>query len=579
MGAIRMESAVSLRLALTAALIALGAGCRTPAPADAPVVSIDSGSVRGERAGEVAVFRGIPFAAPPVGELRWRPPQRVQPWEDVRDATGYGPICPQIDDLGDNFDAMMRAHGIGAFRRTFVRAGLVFLPDSGQSEDCLTLNVRTAAKPGGKQPVMVWIHGGGHRTGSGSTVLYNTDALVERGVVLVTINYRLGVLGFFAHPALSAESPRGSSGNYGTLDQIAALRWVKRNIAAFGGNPNNVTIFGESAGGHSVGQLMASPLARGLFHRAIAQSGSGSHQLLELARATPGKPAAEQAGVALADALGVSGGPDALGQLRAVDVDTLLDVSATLPDVGNVYHPVVDGWVLPRPVAAIFEAGEQAPVPLLIGSNADEGRLFEPRSPSPEVEGPIETVARYKEALRSAYGEDADLVFAMYPANEDEEVPDALRKLWGDTYFGANARWLAAKMARVDQPAYLYLFTRVPPGDAAGAGAYHAAEIQFVFGEIMPVLPSNDYDPELARTLGDYWVQFAKYGNPNLSTRPRWPRFEAREPRLLELGAEVRATPVTRAQIYDVADRHRARLIAALEDGDRSRGVAAEPPE
>jgi len=562
----RRRARARVRVTLASALaLAAGAACLHPAGREAPVVAVTGGRIRGALEDGAAVFRGVPFAAPPVGPLRWRPPAPVLAWQGVRDATGYGPICPQISDLGGNIDRILSAHGYGALRRLLVRSFAGLRGEPRQDEDCLTLNIRTRNLGSAvRQPVMVWIHGGAHRNGSGSMSIYNGDALVSRGIVLVTVNYRLGVLGFLAHPALSAESPQASSGNYGTLDHVAALEWVQGNIASFGGDPGQVTIFGESAGGHSVGQLLASPQARGLFQRAIAQSGAGSHQLLRLRRPAPGLPAAEAAGLALAERLGAAAAPDPAAALRAIGVAQLLEAADAIPEVGRALQPVVDGWVFPRPVAEIFAGGDQAAVPLLVGSNADEGNTFPPRSPDPERPGPIGSLEAWRAAVQAAYAEDAPRVLELYPAASEADLPSAQRALFGDSYFGVNARYLAAQMQRVGRPAFLYLFDRVPPGGASAAGAYHGAEISFVFGESLSILPSNDYDAELSRSMGDYWVQFAKTGDPNLPGRPDWPAYDPREPRWLELGARIRAAPVSRAEAYDIFDRQRARSLAAL---------------
>jgi para-nitrobenzyl esterase len=268
----------------------------------ATTVTVEGGQIQGdiEADGKVSVFNGIPYAAPPVGELRWKAPQPVVSWTGLRDATKFGPVCPQKDSGdGDFLKRLVDGQGMGFFRKTIFNLAVGLSSSAPQSEDCLYLNVRTSNLGGAeKQPVMVWIHGGGHQTGSGSEDFYQSNSLVLKGVVLVTFNYRLGPFGYFAHPGLSAESENRVSGNYGTLDQIAALRWVRDNIAAFGGDPSNVTIFGESAGGESVAHMMASPLARGLFHRAIMQSGSTGELLVHLKRPVLDFRSAEEAGEA-----------------------------------------------------------------------------------------------------------------------------------------------------------------------------------------------------------------------------------------------------------------------------------------
>jgi para-nitrobenzyl esterase len=311
-------------------LLTFGSAAAEPGP----IVAVEGGEIQGsfEEKGQVAVFKGIPFAAPPVGELRWRPPQPVTPWEGIRDASRFASICTQgDDDENDFFGRMVDGQGMGWLRRALFRLAVGVASEEPESEDCLYLNVRTANLGGAeKQPVMVWIHGGGHQTGSGSTDFYQSNPLAQRGVVLVTFNYRLGLIGYLAHPALSAESEQGVSGNYGTLDQIAALRWVRDHIAAFGGDPANVTIFGESAGGESVAHMLISPLARGLVHRAIMQSASTGELLVHLRRPVLHFMSAEAAGEAFASKV-VGDAEDPIARLRAISADELYTQAPALP--------------------------------------------------------------------------------------------------------------------------------------------------------------------------------------------------------------------------------------------------------
>jgi len=535
-----------------------------------PRAATSKGELWGAEDGRVAVFRGIPYAAPPVRGFRWYPTQPSTPWEGVREATEFGPRCEQRDRLGRNVDAVLELQGVGWLGRQLVAAMAALSPPERISEDCLYLNVQTANLDSESlQPVMVWIHGGGHRNGSGSQRPYGSHALVERGVVQVTFNYRLGAFGFLAHPALSAESPQGVSGNYGLLDQIAALEWVRDNIAAFGGDPGNVTIFGESAGGHAVGQLMASPLARGLFHKAIAMSGTGAHQMLHLRTSLPELASAEDSGVEIMRALGVEPGPAAAAGLRGLRGKDIRSGTGRESPTASPFHPVVDGWVLPRTVAEVFAAGDQAPVPLLVGTTADEAELFV-RLWRGADEGfgkgePIDSSEAYARSLGERFADDADEVARFYPGRDLAQARRSLSRMQTDGYFGANARFAAAMQRKIGQPAWLYFFDRAPPGAAASNGSVHGSDVPFLFDALLPLAPANDFDASLARTIGDYWVQFARTGDPNVPGRPPWPVYDPKRPEWMELGARVGAEPVSRASQYDLFDRERARTLEAVE--------------
>ncbi len=541
-----------------------------PALAASPEADVTGGRLVGARKDTVAVFNGIPFAAPPVGDLRWRPPQPVAPWEGTRDASSFGPICRQATSGGNNafLELMLDRLGLSWWRRTMIDAAILFTWPPEQSEDCLTLNVRTRNRGNPEPwPVMVWIHGGGHQSGSGAGATYNTNVLLEHEIVLITINYRLGVFGYFAHPALSAESEHGSSGNYGTLDQIAALEWVRDNAREFGGDPDNVTIFGESAGGHSIGQLMASPLARGLFHRAIPESGTGFPQFLHLRASVLSVPAAEQMGERLAERLAVADDANPARALRALDADAILDAVSGLPEVLPAYHPNVDGWLLPKTTVEIFQAGEQAPVPLIVGSNADEGTLLYPFFKVPIAEaGPVETVTDWEAALEVGYGEQAGVVAASYPVSSEANLLAAGEQLWGDAYFGMPAALMARFHAAAEQPAYLYFFTRKPPSASQTAGSYHASEIPFVLGTSFGAFPRNDYDAGLGAAMQGYWSRFAHHGDPNEAGAVPWPRFDLEDSRLLDLGPEIRASPIERAGRYAAHERYLTRWINAARE-------------
>ncbi len=551
-------------LGFTLLLAALGLAPPT-AEGAAPEVQTDAGIVRGETDDGVAVFRGIPYAAPPVGRQRWQPPRPVEPWPDVRDATDYGPICRQRASSRKMIGDILELNGVGWFRRTVARIFLALTPRPKESEDCLYLNVRTTNVDGDTpQPVMVWIHGGGHQMGSGSFPMYNTNALPKRGVVLVTLNYRLGIFGFLAHPELSAKSRSGASGNYGLLDQMAALRWVRKNIASFGGDPDKVTIFGESAGGHAVGQLMASRLARGLFHRAIAQSGSGAQQYLRLREDVPGHPSAESVGLRVADGRDIT-------EMRALDADDLVEIWREDDGRTRAFHPCVDGAVLARSVAETFARGEQAPVPLLIGSNSDEGRMFyrnvRPwRTPLAEIQKTISSVKDYEELVQQAFGDDADAILRHYPAASDDDLRDAVMRLYGESYFVANGVHLARSMSKVGRPAYLYYFARPTPNTPYGA--LHTADLDFIFDGAR-VFPKVEGDEELKALMADYWVSFAKGRDPNGAERPAWPRFDKKHPQWMVLDREVHPEPLPNPDIFEIFDRRRFRLMTGwMEDGE-----------
>ncbi|MHB9107125.1 MAG: carboxylesterase/lipase family protein [Armatimonadota bacterium] len=479
------------------------------------------------------VYRGIPFAAPPLGNLRWKPPQPVAPWEGVRDCTAFGLACPQPQQA------------------------LMPIKADAQSEDCLFLNVWTPAKTvADRLPVMVWIHGGGCTTGAGSLAMYDGTNLARQGVVVVTINYRLGPFGFFAHPLLSAESPRGVSGNYGFLDQIAALQWVRDNIAAFGGDPGCVTIFGESAGSASVARLLISPLAQGLFHRAIAESG-GIGRSRHLREHWGSKPM-EQVGEEIARALGCTD----LAALRAKTAEELLQASNPAQGLfgqGNKFRWVVDGWAIPDDPGLLYAAGKFSDVPLLIGTNANEGSVFLAQLPNL-------TPATYRMTVGALFGADADAVLKLFPAERDEGVRPAMERLTTVFAFVADARAIARMKSRGQEQAYLYHFTRVPPAlRTRGLGAAHGMEIPYVFNNL-PRFMSQE-DKQLAAAMSACWVQFAKTGNPNAPGLPAWPAYDAAD-RYLEFGDAITVKSGLYQEACDLYDR-----IKAKQNLDRELGL------
>lgn len=467
------------------------------AAAEGPIVRAPAGAVQGEAQGGLNIFKGLPYARPPVGPLRWRPPQPLAPWPGVRKATAFGPACMQPTPAPEG----------------------VYAPDEPLpvSEDCLSLNI-WALQAAHDAPVLVWIHGGAFQGGSGREPMYDGAQLARRGVVVVTINYRLGVLGWLAHPALSAESPDGVSGNYGLLDQIAALKWVKRNIAAFGGDPGNVTVAGESAGGLSVLYLMASPEARGLFARAISQS-AYTISMPELKAARFGEPAAETIGADLASKLHAS----SLGQLRAMDARALTEAAAK---AGYAPMGAIDGKVLPRQIVEVFDRGEQAHVPVLAGFNSGEIRSLRMLAPKPPA-----SAAEYEAVIRERYGDLAEAFLKLYPANDLEESLVAAAR---DALYGWTAERVAARQTAAGAPAYLYEFDHgYPAADQAGLHAFHGSELPYVFGTAdrltshWPKPPDTAAERKLSEAMVGYWTSFAKTGRPTAASEPDWPAFGA----------------------------------------------------
>jgi para-nitrobenzyl esterase len=519
----RRRGAAHWTVALAAALSFLSAAA-VANPADA-VVKIDSGKLRGEvldADSGLAVYRGIPFATPPVGELRWQAPLPVAAWDGVRDATEFGAICPQTPVL-----AMMTG---------------VSLPET--SEDCLFLNVWTAAVDGDEpRPVMVWIHGGGLSLGWGNEATYDGSAFAAKGVVLVSINYRLGPLGYLAHPALSKESG-GDSGNYGFLDQIAALQWVERNIARFGGDPGNVTIFGESAGGTSVHALMASPMAAGLIHRAIAESPwITDTNIRPLSEANGMHASAEEVGVAWATALLGDGAEQTAKALRGIDARTIITKTPAAGQPGAYEPHVTHGTAfMPESSEDRYTAGKQNDIPLIAGTNRNEGTMFMSFQP-------LADRAQFLATLKPVYGEHAEEVAELYPSSNADELKVQQDRFITDTWFLRGTRRMLLGMDEVSSPAFQYFFTRVNPENPAW-GAHHAAELGYVFN----TLRGQNYDgtdDRLADLMIDYWVQFARTGDPNGGGRPAWPRFDGDRQAYLEFGDEVKTGAELEREIND----------------------------
>jgi para-nitrobenzyl esterase len=465
-------------------LVMAGTVTLCAAQIDAGTVKLDAGMVSGttNTGGDIRIYKGIPFATPPVGDLRWRAPKPVAHWDGVKAADKFSATC-------------MQGNG------------------NASSEDCLYLNVWTGAKSASeKRPVMVWIYGGGYNAGSGSQPMYDGEALAKKGAVIVTLNYRLGAFGFFSYPELTKESDRRTAANFGMMDTIAALQWVQKNIAQFGGDPKRVTIFGESAGAGMVANLMVSPQAKGLFHRAIGESSAWStasiSRLNTLAEA-------EQTGVKFADGVGAH----SLAELRAKPADAILKG-------GRGPGPVVDGYLIPEDPGSVFAAGKHTEVPVLVGSNRDESFGGNPRSAD-----------QFTEQARKKYGDLTDAYLKVYPASSDEQARESAFLSGRDEMAFVMRNWarLASKPGKTKS--YVYYFTEQPPliPNAKGGGAFapgphgsatHVSEILYVFDHLDNSRPWTDSDRQVADTMSSYWVNFAATGDPNGKGLAKWAAYD-----------------------------------------------------
>jgi para-nitrobenzyl esterase len=487
-------------------LAALTGASASPA---APVAHTAYGDLRGSEQGDVSVYKGIPFAAPPTGDLRWRAPTPPVRWSGLRPAEAFAPACPQAPpDPG---------------------LGLPALPTS---EDCLCLNVWTPARsPGRGLPVMVWIYGGAFNVGGTALPAYSGAHLAERGVVVVSIAYRVGAFGFLAHPELTKESGHDGSGNYGLLDQIAGLEWVRDNIAAFGGDPHRVTIFGESAGGISVSMLAASPLAKGLFQGAISQSGGSfgpPQHVDEGGTNVPTLKVAEERGRRYLAKLGVA----TIAEARRLSPQRLLDAAGPAFG-GGIFWPNFDGHVLPGDQYALYSEKKYSDVPVLIGTNADEGAPF-PQAPH---------AADYVAMVHKRYGDYADRILAQYPGTSDAQAVRSGRDLFRETGFAwPTWTWARLQTRTGGKPVFLYFFDRRPPYPDeprfADWGAAHGAEIPYVFGTLDPgPIKWTAADHALSEAMMTYWSNFAKTGNPNGEGLPAWPVFSEAHPAAMHFDA------------------------------------------
>src|ERR1017187_2688900 len=468
------------------------------------VVAIEGGIVQGAQSPEypnLILFRGIPYAAPPVGDLRWRPPQPLARWAGVRKAEELSPACPQSDTWFRIRQRLLSQLGGDPSKAR---------PADKTSEDCLYLNVMTPHLGSSQSlPVMFYIHGGSGTIGRGDD---GGAALAATGqVVVVTINYRIGALGWLSHPALTAESEHHSSGNYGLLDQIAALQWVHRNIAQFGGDPDNVTIWGHSSGGGYVGMLMISPLARGLFHRAIMQSGVPSDPQPRLHDSLGNLPSAEESGVKLARSLGADG-VDALAKLRSIPAEELINTNLSS-------DTIVDGWVVTDQPLAMFARGHEADVPVIVGSTEREMANLVSFSPDLSADA-------YRSSIKDVIGHLAGEGLRVYPAPSTDDASAEFIRAQSDLYFTAPARWLAQSMRTKKSKAYLYpsTFTFDSPGGIRW-GAFHGSDLTLLFE--YKGIPRNHSGDTLARAMRQYWTQFAKTGDPNVPDQPNWLGYDA----------------------------------------------------
>ncbi len=522
--------AASLCALLIATLAHASAALAHASPAQAhasgPRAKTNEGRVEGKFSadGQVREFLGIPYAAPPLGPLRWKPPQAVAKWQGVRLATRFGAHCMQPALYSD----------------------MVFR-DPGGSEDCLTLNVWTPAQSRRqKLPVMVWLYGGGYVAGGSSEPRQDGETLAHQGVLVVSLNYRLGIFGFFALPELAAESPQHAAGNYGLLDQWAALEWVQSNIAAFGGDPENVTLFGESAGSYSVSAQMASPLSQGLFAHAIGESGGA------FPRSGLAYPRLAESEQRMESFLRGTLGKRSLAQLRAMSAQDLLNLEITKPFRSHRFWPDVDGYFLPESIPAIYAEGKQAHIPLLAGWNRDEG------PPQPASMPAKPTVADLRRMAEKRFGARASDFLAAYAAHDDQGAQRAAHDFASDAFIAYGTRvWLEDQVATGGAPVFRYHFELGSPGDPyhpASAGAFHSDEIEYVFGNLQARKGAawRPEDRKLSGLMQRYWTNFAKTGDPNAPDLPNWPVYNAASNwQVMHLGLQVAAQP----------DQHRDRYL------------------
>lgn len=482
---------------------------------DNPVVKTRHGSVSGTRDKGISVFKGIPFAAAPVGDLRWKAPQPVEPWQGIRKADRFGASPMQSSPA--SFSMWTEEY---------------LIPKEPISEDCLYLNIWSGGDAGDKtkRPVLVWIYGGGFTSGGSGCPIYDGAAMATKGIVFVSINYRVGIFGFFAHPELTKESGHNASGNYGLMDQVAALKWVQENITAFGGDPGNVTIAGQSAGSMSVNALVASPLAKGLFSKAIAQSGASF---------TNGNVSLQQA---------ETDGMNVQKRLNANSVAEMRKLSASdlLQKAQGMRGVIIDGYVLPESIAAIFRQRRQNDITLLTGWNQDEGLLF----------GPLKNAVDFRKQAAQQYGADSVLFLKYYPSGTDVEANLSQLYLSRDMIFGVQNYTWANIQSGQGKKAYVYRFTRKVPatGEYSKYGAFHTAEVPYAFDNLIfmnrALRPWEQADAALAKQMSAYWANFIKKGDPNADGLPYWPVYD-KDKKIMELGVPSQAKPIPDQEALD----------------------------
>ena len=528
---IRKRALATRAISCAALMLLVGAAFAEP-------VKVEGGLLQGSVEGGLTIYRGIPYAAPPVGDLRWRAPQPAPKWQGVRDAKEFGRACIQTNAAISNLPA--------------------------PSEDCLFLNVWTPAKSAKENlPVMYWIHGGGFTAGTPAEKTYDGEWLAQKGVVVVSVGYRLGVMGFLPHPELSKENDHRVSGNYGLLDMLEGLKWVQRNIAAFGGDPKKVTIFGESAGSGAVSMLCASPLAKGLFRGAIAESGASFGPIRADAGTGPGEmlPLAEAVKEGAAWAAKTVGAPS-IAELRKLPAEKLQAASQRQRGIAG---PNADGWVVPGDLYKLYQAGKYNDVPVIVGYNSDEGATF----------GGATSQQAYVDGVRERYGKFADRILAAYPGGDTPAGKRTARNLMRDSSFGVHAwSWARLQTKTGKSKVFFYFFDEHPEYAAdsarAGFGTAHAAELAYVFRQLGGRGPAPTPKAEaLSDTMRTYWTNFAKTGDPNGAKLPAWPPYNDAKPQQLYITADsAKMVPVVDQQGLKVLDEFFA----------SRRGGEAQPP-